>query len=321
MNRGPLESSDRERQNIVDYLAAQASDETVDHLEKVASERVLGRDIDVWDVHTEINRWWIITSPTNLYSQEQFPSMDVALSFHIGLTARVMERSERVAPEEQAERFPVAWRKWEQAGEALNEAEEAEDFQAVGMRCRESLIAFAREASRVVEPDDEKPLPKASDFKGWSDLIANTIANGASAARRRGYLKSAAKSTWELVNWLTHASNATRFDAYFAFNATGHVLSSWSLSLIRFENDDPDQCPRCGSYQLITGYRYDDAKETLHLVVCEVCQWESELTLFQEKREIDSGIDQAPVTAPQDPSPCVFVDVPLRGPVPPKPSL
>ena len=42
--------------------------------------------------------------------------MDVALSFHVGLTTRVMERSERVAPDEQAERFTKAWRKWEQAG-------------------------------------------------------------------------------------------------------------------------------------------------------------------------------------------------------------
>ncbi len=144
---------DRQRQYIVDYMAGQAGDETVEHLEKVTSERVLGRVIDVWDVHTDTNRWWVITNPTNLYSQEQFPSMDVALSFHVGLTARVMEQSERVAPDEQAERFAVAWRKWEQAGEAPNNADEAEDFQAVGMRCRESLIAFVREASSVVKPN------------------------------------------------------------------------------------------------------------------------------------------------------------------------
>ncbi len=65
-----MENSERERQYIVDYIASQASDEIVKHLEKVASERVLGRNIDVWDVHTGINRWWIITAPTNLYSQE-----------------------------------------------------------------------------------------------------------------------------------------------------------------------------------------------------------------------------------------------------------
>jgi hypothetical protein len=132
-----MESTDRERQFIVNYMASQA-DDTVEHLEKVASERVLGRVIDVWNVHTDTHRWWVITEPANLYLQTQFPSMNVALSFHVGLTARVMERSERVAPDDQAEMFAKAWRKWEQAGEALNDADEVEDFQAVGMRCRES---------------------------------------------------------------------------------------------------------------------------------------------------------------------------------------
>lgn len=315
-----MESPNRERQYIVDYIASQASDETVEHLEKVASERVLGRGVDVWDVHTDTNRWWVITEPANLYLQTQFPSMDVALSFHVGLTARVMERSERVAPYDQAENFAKAWRKWEQAGEALNNADEVEDFQAVGMRCRESLITFAHEASSVVEADNET-FPKASDFKGWSELIANTIASGASSDRRRGYLKSAAKSTWELVNWLTHASNAVRFDAYFAHKATGHVLSSWSLSLLRFEYGDPDRCSRCGSYKLITDYRYDGAEGTFRVTVCQVCQWESEPTLLEEDQEDMGSVDQAPTTEPQDLGPCVFVDVPLRGPAPPKPSL
>ena len=90
-----MESPDRERQYIVDYMASQAGDETVEHLEKVASERMLGRDIDVWDVHTDVNRWWVITEPANLYLQAQFPSMDIALSFHVGLIARVMERRDR----------------------------------------------------------------------------------------------------------------------------------------------------------------------------------------------------------------------------------
>lgn len=314
-------SSVQERQYIVDYVASQASDETVEHLEKIASERALGRDIDVWDVHTDVSRWWVITAPTNLYSQEQFPSMDVALSFHIGLTARVMERSERAAPDEQAEHFPTAWRKWEQAGEAFNKANEAEDFQAVGMRCRESLIAFVREASSVVKSDNRTPSPKASDFKGWSELIANAIAAGSSAERRRGYLKSAAKSTWELVSWSTHAGNATKFDAYFAFQATGHVLSSWSLSLLRFEHGDPDRCPRCGSYRLTTSYWHDDAARTLHTVICEVCQREDKPALLADSREATSGLDQASTKDSKELGPCIFVDVPLRGPEPPKPSL
>jgi hypothetical protein len=188
------------------------------------------------------------------------------------------------------------------------------------MRCRESLITFAREASGVVEVG-KKTLPKASDFKGWSELIANTIASGERADRRRGYLKSAAKSTWELVNWLTHASNAASFDAYFAHKATGHVLSSWSLSLLRFEHGEPDQCPRCNSYKLTTDYRYDSAEGTFHVTVCEVCQWESEPAPLKEDQEDMGSVGQAPTTDPQELGPCVFVEVPLRGPAPPKPSL
>ncbi len=188
------------------------------------------------------------------------------------------------------------------------------------MRCRESLIAFAREASSVVELDDKAPLPKGERLQGRSKLITNTIAAGASAERRRGYLKSAAKSTWDLVNWLTHAGNATGFDSYFAFQATGHVLSSWSLSLLRFKHGDPDRCPRCSSYRLTTVYRYDDIG-TLHVTLSEVCQWESESALLEDGREGTSSVNQVPATDPQELGPCIFVDVPLPGPTPPKPSL
>jgi hypothetical protein len=51
-----IDTQDRERQYIVDYLASQAPDEIVAHLEKVKSERVLGRWIDSWDVHTNKDR-------------------------------------------------------------------------------------------------------------------------------------------------------------------------------------------------------------------------------------------------------------------------
>jgi hypothetical protein len=315
-----VKSSDRERQFIVDYMASQASNETVEHLEKVASERVLGQEHDVWDVHTDNGRWWVITGPTNLYSQAQFPSMDIVLSFHVGLMARVTEHHERSASEEQADQFLQAWRKWEQAGEALNEADEAEEFQAIGMRCRESLIAFAREAAIVISFDPHVPAPKASDFVGWTDVITNTIASGASADRRRGYLKSAAKSTWELVNWLTHASTASRFDAYFAFKATGHVLSAFSLAVLRFELGVPNRCPKCSSYKLTTDYRYDDQGNMVHFVLCEACGWEK----IKEHQEVQPdqmpGTTNSEVKSKEDLGPCITVDVPLRGPKPPKPS-
>jgi hypothetical protein len=293
-----------------------APDETVEHLEKVTSERVVGRHIDIWDIHTNKERWWVITMPTNLYSQKQFPSMDVALSFHIGLTERVMERDKRYASREHAERFPIALRKWEQAAEAFIEADEAEEFQSIGMRCRESLISFAKESADIVKLDDKTILPNANDFNGWMDLIGNTVAAGASAERRRGYLKSTAKATWELVNWLTHSDSATRFDAYFAYMSTGHVLSAWALSILRYEHGVPEKCPKCASYRL--DIEYKTIEESLfQITVCEVCDWQSKPSEISPSKP--ETLDEKAQEKPD--GDCVIVEVPLRGPKPPKPSL
>src|SRR5207247_261513 len=122
--------------------------EDVIHAERITTEYVFGRKYDAWDVRTTKRRWWVITSPTNLYSQELFSSLDYTISFHVGFMARVMSRSRTgVEPMEELQ-LAGAWRKWHQASEALDEAEEPEDFQAVGMRCRESFVAMARKLAK-----------------------------------------------------------------------------------------------------------------------------------------------------------------------------
>lgn len=190
-----MESPEHEREAIEAYLAKEAPGEQVIHLEKVASERVLGRDRDVWDVHTDVERWWVITGPTFLYSQAQFPSMDVALSFHVGLTARVAGRQQSAkntpAP------FAEAWRKWEQADEALNTAHQAEDYQAVGMRCRESMIAFIRAASEIVSLPPGTVPPKGADVKNWAEVLGDLVAPGDQNKEWRCYLKALAAVSLE----------------------------------------------------------------------------------------------------------------------------
>ena len=94
--------SDKEAQEIKEYVEWQAhGEENVLHAEKVASERIFGREHDVWDVHTDKERWWVVTGPTNLYSQTLMPSLDFTLSFHIGLMTRVAARRK---PEERPAR-------------------------------------------------------------------------------------------------------------------------------------------------------------------------------------------------------------------------
>jgi len=84
-----LPSTPEETQAIVDYMNWQAPDLAVEFVQKVYVENVLGHQHAVWDVHTNVDRWWVITNPTNLYAQEQFPNMDLAVTFHVGLCLRI----------------------------------------------------------------------------------------------------------------------------------------------------------------------------------------------------------------------------------------
>lgn len=267
-----MESPEHEKLAISLYVLGQSPDGTsVDHAEKMASQRVMGTKYDIWDVHTNDGRWWVITNPTNLYSQENFQSMDFALTFHIGLTMRVWSKDRPDLSEEDEGRLKGAWRRWTQAAEALQQSEEAEEFQAVGVRCRQSLLSLVREigADEMVLPNGSPP--KHDDFGHWSEIIANFFTGGSRSSRMRSHLKSCARSTWELVGWLVHSANATRYEAEFVLDATRHVLAAYTISIVRFEREAPNRCPICSSYRLTTDYRPDADDE---VVLCEVCGWE-----------------------------------------------
>lgn len=279
----------------------------------------MGRQHDVWDVHTNVGRWWIITNPTNYYSQQQFPSMDIAITFHIGLMARVFSQSEYAVPKEKFQRFANAWRCWQQAAERFEEADEAEEFQSVGKDCRQSLLAYVSEARSVVTLSEDANIPQEGNFLEWSDLIANVIAAGTSAERRRGHLKSVAKSTWQLANWLTHATKATRFDAEFTLDATEHVLSAFTMSILRFERGIPERCPQCQSYKLGLDYVRDDDGNKWKLTFCMVCDWkDGEIMLCGEESE-DQEVESNTSQSEKGLGACVIVEIPLRGPKPPNP--
>jgi hypothetical protein len=200
------------------------------------------------------DRYWVITSPSNLYSQHYFPSLDFTLSFHVGVSPRIMARSRGAPDDAQKARLTPVWRRWEQAAETLDMAEEAEDYQAVGVKCRECLIQLTRSLAR---PDMVLPgevPPQRSSFISWSELIANAIASGASVERVRGHLNATAKSVLELAGWLTHANGAIRADAVFVLDATHTVLAAFGSAVIRHESGSPERCPKCGSYNLDLGF-------------------------------------------------------------------
>lgn len=250
----------REQNAIRTYVESQA-DERVVHLEKAASELVGTVRHDIWDVHCASARWWVVTNPTNLYSQADFKSRDVVLTFHIGLALRVAHMQEREVPvaPQSAELLPGSWRRWQQAFDAYDSGDEAETFQAVGMRLRECLVSFIEEAadSELVQEGSESP--KGADFRGWTDLLANTLAAGESAAKLRSYLKKTALETWDYVNWLTHAKSAVRMDAEIGLKVVEHILGTFTAARLRM-GVISRRCAECGSYEVLAG-------------VCQNCSW------------------------------------------------
>lgn len=156
---------------------------TAAHVERLLTERVGANLYEVWNVISSTGeRWWVLTPPTNLYAQADLGSASVALSFHIGLMARVMNQYEvPVAPRSEA-MLPESWRRWEDAVDALHHAREAEDFQAVGMRLRECLVALAGEvASDELEPAGEE-WPQAATSRGGATCWLTFLRAGAAAS-------------------------------------------------------------------------------------------------------------------------------------------
>ncbi len=269
-------SNPTSKRMIADYVETQARGEKVLHAEKVKSEHVVGHDYDCWDVHTNKDRYWVITCPTNLYPQEYFPSLDYTLSFHIGVSARVVAMQRGAPNPSHKSRFTAVWRRWEQAAEAYDMAEEAEDFQAVGVRCRETLIQFVRALAKPEMVPKGKEPPKRADVVGWSELIVNTIAPGNRNDYIRGHLKAISKSAWGLANWLTHANGAIKADAEFVLDVTQNVIATFGSAVMRHESRSPEECPECGSYSI--GIGFNPALRPPYVSECEHCGWQSQQT-------------------------------------------
>lgn len=276
-----LKEPDHQRDEITDYVEWQLNKGAdtpykVTHLERIKSEVVFGTKHEVWDVHTdEPGRWWVITEPTNLYSQHEFPSLDYTLSFHVGVMARIGARDAKRAPPARKNRLRSTWRRWETAAEAIDLGSEAEDFQAVGMRCRETLVSLVKVLQNDVKLPEGTETPKAADFVTWFSHIAQHFARGARNEHIRSYLKTTSREAWQLVNWLTHTSKASLLEAHLALDATSHLLEMISLVVIQSESAAPQTCPKCNSYRIVAVYEPDLGIDPPYVSLCESCDWNS----------------------------------------------
>lgn len=249
-----METPEHERRAIEEYLRSQSGpDFVIEHVEKLTSEYVLGHQYDVWDAHTNEGRWWVITPFTNLYSQDHIRSMDIALSFHIGLMSRVMARDSVRFKEGGTKTWVLeVLRRLEVASDNLERAKEVEDVQAVGMRLRETLLTLIDKLHDLrLEMPEHVDLPQQDgNFKGWAEIYSGILAPGPSSGRLRKLLKSQSDCTWEYLGWLTHARNASILDGRVAWSVTNELIETFLFAVARIEYGSTERCPVCSSYQL-----------------------------------------------------------------------
>ena len=192
---------------------------------------------------------------------------------------------ESAGDERLGDRFAAAFRRWEQAAEALDASEESEEIQAVGMRCRECLLVFIENTARQDMIAEGTEPPKKGDFIHWSEIIADKVAAGSTRQELRGYLKAIARSTWQLVSWLTHATNLGRHEGRAALDATYAVLNAFGAAVLGVERPITDRCGRCGSVRLQTIYRPEFDSDT---VECLSCGW-SDAEVHRQSRHRTAG--------------------------------
>lgn len=268
---------EHEARSIRDYVNTQSpGDDQAGLVQKIGSKRILSRVHQMYDVHCAKSRWWVITDPTNLYSQDDFPDVEQALIFHLGLGLFMMQRGRVELDDEHEGLVQGSWRRYSQAVDIMDAASESEDFQSVGIKCRDALIALAKDHADEEWVGQLADRPKAADFKGWGNIFAERLADG----KVRAYAKALVDRTWDMTVWLQHKSDATPVDADFVLDATQHLLVVMASLMLSRGPGPPPRCPGCASYRLADDLEVVQEPERggLYSTVCGACGWRSERT-------------------------------------------
>ena len=158
--------------------------------------------------------------PMNLYPQSAYYfGADEVYSFHMGLMQRMSAAQGEYSPEDfvngvtlDAEIAPQLFRKLKSVAALIDTAKEIEDFQAIGVQCRETLIEFG---NHIYDPamagDGEQP--QASNFKRKCELFIQFYLKGSENADYRSIIKKLTESTWDYANKITHSRSATYYEA------------------------------------------------------------------------------------------------------------
>lgn len=263
----------------------------------------MGLKVTVWNVKTKEGAWWVVEGdgvPMNLYPQGAYYfSSDEVYSFHMGVMTRVMTREEH-DPEHVLRlvtlghsRFIGIRRKLHVASEALAKATEPEDFQAIGLSCREVLIALGGELVLDPEVPPGTEIPKLADFKNRARLAIDRLLTGSENSELRTHARKISEAAWVFSSMLTHSPNRTIHEAFICVSLIGAVLTLFEQLLEKDGMQSRDlSCPLCKSRQLEYIDRQATESEPSETILhCNYCGWQ-ELVALGEDHYHDEGSEE-----------------------------
>lgn len=253
----------------------------------------LGYEVNVWNVKTESKKnWWVVEGeqiPMNLYSQEAYYfSVDEVYSFHMGLMERLSAKeSGTYIPDNfvnaltiNKELTPVLFRKLKSIATLIDKAFEIEDFQSIGVQCREVLIELG---NNLYQPEMSLngEQPQASNFKKKAELYVQYYLPGGNNSDYRSIIKKMTEATWDYASKITHSQSATYYEVSTCVTLVISLVSVYEN--IRQKVVDPMsqyQCKYCKSKKLdIIDDEHDENNFIKKLFLkCEECKGVTEIT-------------------------------------------
>lgn len=260
----------------------------------------LGVDVYVWNVKTDTDGdWWVVegdTVPMNLYSQSAYYfGADEVYSFHMGLMQRMSAAQDEYNPEDfvngvtlDAEIAPQLFRKLKSVAALIDTAKEIEDFQAIGVQCRETLIELGNHIYNPMMAGSGEQ-PQASNFKRKSELFIQFYLKGSENSDYRNIIKKLTEATWDYANKITHSRSATYYEVSTCVTLCISLVGVYENILQKvFDPLSQYHCSICQSKKLsIVGNDSDEdgivQKLYLH---CEECGGTTEV-VFEKNDEND----------------------------------
>lgn len=231
----------------------------------------LGVDVRVWNVKTDVEgMFWVVEGddvPMNYYSQDAYYfGIDEVYSFHMGLIMRMEAHHDEYKPEDyinavsvETEIVPQLLRKLKVIATLIDNAVEVEDFQSIGVQCREVLIELG---NYIYKPfmGGENEQPKASDFKKKAELFMSFYFRGSENKEYRMIYKKMTEGTWDFANKITHSRSATFYEVSSCISMCITIVSIYENVMQKvFDPISQYICKNCKSKKLeISGDDHND---------------------------------------------------------------